>query len=476
MKGLPARQAVAGTWSDRYVRVFGLVVLAAMLAQPVTSTLSSLARHADPARAGAGLALVVIAYAGLLALARSLGPIVLPAADAAWLVLSPLHRRTLLSRSAAVLLALCVLAGLGLGVALLAVVGGPDQVALRVVGALALGVCAAVSGTATTVLAQASAQWDSWLRWAIVALVIAAVVAAVLGVGAAPAASGAWAAGVWAVVTAFLVRRAWAGLERIHARKLLSASTRAGQLSTAAVVMDLGALTWIAEDNHWRRRHLRSRPWPARLPMALAVAWQDWRRLARRPGRVAALVAAAALPALAAQAGGGLSTPVVVLVAAGAMTAGAACTTGARRDGDDPSLARLLAVPRRAILTARAALPLLLSALWLALALAALALTGATSAGSWWVLAVFCAPALAAGALRMARRRPVDHSMPVINTPAGAIPTGPLLWALTGVDLAVVGCLPALAAMASGPSGALLAAQAVAGTATLATYLFRSGR
>jgi hypothetical protein len=87
------------------------------------------------------------------------------------------------------------------------------------------------------------------------------------------------------------------------------------------------------------------------------------------------------------------------------------------------------------------------------------------------------APALAAGALRMARRQPVDHSMPVIDTPGGAIPTGPLFWALTGVDLAVLGCLPALTALASGPDGigGLLAAQAVTGLAVLAGYVLRAG-
>ncbi|OPG04584.1 hypothetical protein B1L11_37450, partial [Microbispora sp. GKU 823] len=74
---------------------------------------------------------------------------------------------------------------------------------------------------------------------------------------------------------------------------------------------------------------------------------------------------------------------------------------------------------------------------------------GTLPAGAWWALGPAAAPALAAGALRMARRRPVDHSMPVIDTPGGAVPTGPLIWAATGVDLALLGSLPALAALAS---------------------------
>src|SRR5690606_36986124 len=44
-------------------------------------------------------------------------------------------------------------------------------------------------------------------------------------------------------------------------------------------------------------------PWPS-LPAPLALAWQDWRRLARRPGRLALIAATTALPALLTQATG----------------------------------------------------------------------------------------------------------------------------------------------------------------------------
>ncbi|WP_169950107.1 hypothetical protein [Microbispora sp. H11081] len=82
------------------------------------------------------------------------------------------------------------------------------------------------------------------------------------------------------------------------------------------------------------------------------------------------------------------------------------------------------------------------------------------------------APALTAGALRMARRRPLDHAMPVIDTPGGAVPTGPLVWAATGVDLALLGSMPALAALVRRPADV---APYVAGTAVLAAYVLSSG-
>lgn len=277
-------------------------------------------------------------------------------------------------------------------------------------------------------------------------------------------------------------------------------------------MLDPGALAWIAEDNHWRGRKLRSARWPS-MPAPLAMAWPDWLRLVRRPGRLAVVAASAALPAVLAQAGGG-GALVGVSVLAGGLAVAATGVSGARRDQDNPALARLLGVGMRQALLARALLPALLSGGWIAAALtaadpggwitAALAATefgsgwtaaalAATEPGSGWTAAALTAaepggvgtlwlfgplvaPALAAAALRMARRAPVDHSMPVIDTPGGAIPTGPLLWALTGVDLALLGCLPAFVALTTPPADltALLAAQALTGAAVLIAYVLRA--
>ncbi|GIH61413.1 hypothetical protein Msi02_22300 [Microbispora siamensis] len=317
------------------------------------------------------------------------------------------------------------------------------------------------------------------------------MLAAVLGAGPgrrilaavaeAPASLGAAVAGVASVVAAFLVRRAWAALDRIPARRILASSTRTARVTSAATTLDPGMLTWVAEDAHWRGRALRSRPWPrlvSRLGAAPALAWQEWLRVGRRPGRLAALLGAAALPAVCANATGGGSGPAAGMLLCGALTAAAMCTGGVRRDGGDPALARMLAVDGRAVTAARAVLPTLLAASWSALALVVLQAASTLPAGAWWALGPAAAPALAAGALRMARRRPVDHSMPVIDTPGGAVPTGPLIWLATGVDLALLGSLPALAALASRPASVApyVAAQAVVGAAVLAAYVLRSAR
>ncbi|WP_040684276.1 DUF6297 family protein, partial [Nocardiopsis halotolerans] len=132
-------------------------------------------------------------------------------------------------------------------------------------------------------------------------------------------------------------------LARIPARAILAASSRAELASGALAAMDPGSLTWIAEDAHWRSRVLRSRAWPSRLRGAAAVAWLDWRRLARGPGRLALMTASTALPVLTARAGGGVTGTLIVL-AAGALAVAATSTAGARRDAGDTALARLLGV------------------------------------------------------------------------------------------------------------------------------------
>ncbi|MFB4277852.1 DUF6297 family protein [Nonomuraea sp. MTCD27] len=496
---------------DRYVTAFCLAMFVAVGGRPLSGVFTGLAGTVDPARMGAGVALLALAVAGFLAVARSAGPVLLPAPDASWLLMSPLDRRLLLARPARMLFTVAVAVGVLLGVGMLAVLGAPDHLVWRVLGALALGVSASVGGMALAVLGQVSQPWQLWLTGATAALLVLAVVAVsgqlrtVPAVAAsAPLTALAAAVAAAAVAAGLLVRQASASLGRIPTRTLVTASTRAGHVASATVSLDPGALTWIAEDNHWRARKLGSRRWPP-MPAPFALAWHDWRRLGRRPGRLAAIAATAALPLVLAQAG---ASPAVlgVAVLAGGLAVATTSTSGARRDADNPALARLIGVGHRPALAARAVLPTLLSATWAAMALAGLAMAHDPSSGAalahvpavvhdlsgtaladdaaagfpmaWWLFGPLAAPALAAGALRMARRAPVDHSMPVIDTPGGSIPTGPVFWAATGPDLALLGCLPTAMALASQPAspGPFLAAQAAVSAVVLVGYLWRAGR
>lgn len=467
------------TWSDRYIALFGLVLVVVLVLPVVGRVVASVPGGADPVRAGAGLALIALVLAGGLALARAVGPLGVSAADASWLVLSPLPRREVLAPALLLVAAVAVFLGAGAGLGLAGAVGAPgaEAVVPRLAVSVVAGVSWALSGAALTVSAQASQAWEGRVVALIAALVLAAVVLAVMSVGpgrgalsflaAAPVPVWTAAACASVVVAAAAVGGAWRAAARVPARAVLAASHRAGVAAGAVAGLDAGALTWIAEDARWRSRSLRSRRWPGWLGGAAAVAWADWRRLGRGRGRLVWAAASAVLPALAGRAGLG-EAGVLLVLAFGAVAVAATGTAGARRDAGDAALARLLGAGPRALLAARSVLPALLGGAWLS---AALALVGPVGEGGpLWPLGVLCAPALAAGALRMARRRPVEHTAPVVDTPLGPVPLGPLRWALTGADLAALGCVPALVAWAAGASGPLFAAQAVAGAAVLAAY------
>nr|BFE83072.1 hypothetical protein GCM10020093_056730 [Planobispora longispora] len=250
----------------------------------------------------------------------------------------------MLRRPAGVLLAISVVIGAALGAGLLAVLGAPDHTTVRLSAATVLGVAAATGGMALAVLAQAFRTWDAWAGPVIVTTVALAAVVALLGSGparrflaaaaSAPPTLGAALAGIAAALAALLVRLAWTALDRIPARTLLTASAGTGRAAGAAVTMDPEALAWSVEDEHWRGRALRSRRWPA-LPAPMALAWQDWRRLGRRPGRLAVLLMTAALPALAAQTGGGsLEAPSAVVAQTGGGSLEAPSAVVAQIGGD----------------------------------------------------------------------------------------------------------------------------------------------
>ncbi|MFC7105825.1 DUF6297 family protein [Nonomuraea rubra] len=174
---LRSRRRTPASVMDRYVSLFCLAMFIAVTGKPLSDVLAGLAVPGEPARMGAGVALLALGLAGFLAAARAAGPVLLPGADASWLLLSPLNRRHVLGRAARLLLGIAAVAGVVLGVGLLAVLGAPDQLVWRVLGALVVGVAAAVGGMALAVLGQASTSWKLWLTGAMAVLLVLAVVA-----------------------------------------------------------------------------------------------------------------------------------------------------------------------------------------------------------------------------------------------------------------------------------------------------------
>lgn len=468
-------------WMDWYSVAFTVVLIGVLASDTLAKPFSRLSASPDisvPAQALAGAALVTGAAAGLVTLAQTLGPLALSPADASWLLLSPLNRRGVVRRPVATAAAVSALAGGALGVLALAMAGPyiphaghrlqSSWLALAAVSGAGFFVAAVLAA----VLAQPWQRQRARLRAACAVIAAAVVLAAVAGerwhgisravtvwfadISIAAAEISAAVAVAAACILALLV---WRRLPRFPAATLRSDSARAATTRTAAAFLNLPLLTWIAEDNHWRGRLLRSRPWPQlvisaqwpQLSPAFALAWADWRRLARRPMTLTVLAASALAPALAGAAftghTRGLAAAATLL--AGAIAAGTQGTAAARRDTNDPTLRRLLGVDARMALAARAALPAVLSAAWLTIALGLLVLVGLLHGWLWLSLGLAAGPGVAAAALRIARTAPINPADQGPDTPMGSAPP----WLITRAFSVVIGgvaCYPVLRAVLAG--------------------------
>lgn len=486
-------------WVDWYVAGFALLIAGIYASDFLASPLSRLghpvshaaATQAAAAQAVAGAGLVIGVGIGLLLLAQALGPLALSPADASWLLLTPLSRRAVLRRSALAVALLAAAAGALLGVLGLAMAGPYLRLArsglpgswLFLSAVAGAGCC--LAGAAAAALAQPSRRGRAVIRAACLAVAVVAVAGAVAG--------RRWPAVTRAVTTVFgglsapafdtaaLVALAlaatgwlllWRRLASFPASVLRADSARSGRALLAAQFLNFSLLLWIAEDNHWRGRLIRSRPWPG-LPPALALAWADWRRLGRRRGPLAVLAVAAALPALLGTAVTGRLQPdlIAATLIVGALAVGAQGTTAIKRDQDDPALRRLLGVDTGKALTARAVLPALLCGCWLALALAVLWATGTLSGWLWPLLGLIAGPGVTAGVLRLARTARIDPADRGPDTPMGTTPPWLVSRALS-VVVALIGAAPLGAALLKGEAhAALVIDQCAASVIVLWLYL-----
>ncbi|NUT23896.1 MAG: hypothetical protein HOV77_32435 [Hamadaea sp.] len=444
----------AGTLTDRYTLFFGLAVALGLIAAPLLPVVRGLSSgQTHPERAVLAASMLLLAVTGVAQVARVIGPLFLPPSDAHWLLLTPLPRRAVLTRVALLLALTAAVLGSLLGVATLAAVGTPN--------ALVTGAAATAGAATMLTLTVATVRWQaSRAKWPRIVLSAAFVVgegfaiAWALGLRMTPAmpatSTVVMATGALLILVTMLIWYAWRSLRDFPAAAVVQASQRLGSAADATIGLDPFHLSLVAEDRYWTSRRMRSRGWPRLRPQWLA-ALADARTLARRPGRLAVLAAAVAWPTLLALMTSGQHIAVILLLGAGTLSAAAAGLATLRRDVADPSLRRMLGVDPAAADAARLALPGLLGGGWLTAALICGTVMGILPPGPWWAFGPLAAPVIAVAARRLARRGPIDHTSTLIVMPmtGSQLPTGWLLWSFKGLDVAVLGTLPALLALAT---------------------------
>jgi len=426
------------TLGNLYFAVLFVLIVGGM----VHKQLAAVVWPADPNTSElAGNSLMLVIAGGLYLALRRLGPLALSRPAASWLLTAPVSRRRLLLPSLWVALIGAALAGAVGGLAVLGHVAarpvpGADGL-LPLLGALLGGVLLLVA-----LAAQADRRWSARSDHAAY-LVLAVGLAGLVvdsAVGA-PRADPGWPpapvvtalAGALALVVTVLLLLAVRRLAGTPNERILEAAKTAGTLFDSAYGMEPSFVTEMVERRYWARRRLRSRRLWRRVPVLVA---QDLLMLRRRPRRVLWVAGAVTLPALLAHAPGWILGTAVLLggLAAGGVTAGTI-----RTDAGNPVMLRLLGLSSRQAIGQRLWVPGLLSGLWYAAALSLLHGLGDLPGGPWWALGLALGPVGAAATMRKARVGFVDNGLMPLDTPMGSMSTGPLVNAVAGLDVLLLG-------------------------------------
>ncbi|MCM4076801.1 DUF6297 family protein [Paractinoplanes hotanensis] len=437
------------TLSSLYIGALSIAIIGGMFHRQVAEVFWPPAPDASALAAGS---LVAVIY-GLLYLAlRRFGPLALSRPAASWLLPAPVSRRRLLLPSLRI--TGIVAAAIG-ATAALAITGhaaprteAADEVALLVGGGALIGLTLVLIATA----AQAGGRWGEALD-RVVGLVFAAGLA---GLVAATTLDDAGSISSWPSVTtlgvvvgvaAVVVLAALAvvirGLAATPSDRILEASRTAGTLFDTAFGIEPSFLTDMIERRYWARRRLRSTTLFPRLPVLVA---QDVLLTLRRRSRLLWLLLGAALPVLLGSAPGWVLGGAVLV---GCLVAGMTATGNVKTDAGNPVLLRLLGLSSRQAVLQRLWVPGVLAALWAALALTLLDVLGDLSSGPWWALGLVLGPMGAAAAVHRARVGFVRNELLPLDTPMGTLSTGPLVNAVMGPDMLLLG-IPAWIAIGQG--------------------------
>jgi hypothetical protein len=250
-------------------------------------------------------------------------------------------------------------------------------------------------------------------------------------------------------------------LGRIRGRDLREGGSVATQASGALVSLDSRELGRALTDSASKPRRRRARRMRTVRGPVSAIVVADLTVLLRSPRHVVQLVVSALVPVVVVitpQLAGALGVGIAVLVSG--YVGMLATSEGARRAEMAPIVDRLLPMSAKDVRRVRLIVPGVAMLVWSAVAYAAIGRWEGDPL-MWLALGLVSTPVWAGAALRAAYRPSPNWEGPLVATPMGALPGGVAAVLSRGPDVAVLGLIPVVIAVALGTvSPTLLVVQA----------------
>lgn len=438
--------------SEAYVWVFSAVLIGAMAISALIQTRVSVAAECTTEACGdARTSLLWSSTLGALALVAAvaglLGPVMVTPAAGSWLLSTPIDRRPVLrSRLLLASAASAVLCGAAVAVSGL-LAGLPPSV-------LACWACGAAIAAAGVTALAAHWQQQPQNRARNTALTLAAIAwawALLITLGRAPQTGTAWITGTWgatlvgiAVVVAIVLSvRALRQVTALRRADLTASGSVLSSMSGALAGLDFTLAYDVLVARKWRTvatvRSVRRGPHGA-----WAILWRDVIRLRRSPGPATALAAALIVPYVLVALD--LDLAIIPITALTALFGGLWLFPALRTVATSPGLVRCFPIPVALVRAATLAVPGGVVVVWSLAAAPAISHGSEGTAGDALVVSLAIGAAAVVAIARLLLAGPPNYSMPLVTSPAGAIPPGLIISSVRGFDVLALLTIPLLVA------------------------------
>ncbi|WP_216607434.1 DUF6297 family protein [Arthrobacter sp. 260] len=448
-----ARTSVGGLFVDIYSNALALACVLAIAGSFVVALRDEIARR-DPTQGGLAdtqwhilpaelmwFLLTYLALAGLLTVARRLGPASVSSSEGSWWLPLPVDRRPMVLPGTVRLIL-----GMGLASAVaylpfsfLTELGRSGTAHLLASATFGLTAVIAVGGAAVLQLRARPTRGER--VWPVLTLLPLAVLPSL--------AAAVWPLALAGVTSLVVLAYVLPRVGSVAGHELIRGGGVSGHAGASVFLLDVNELRRaLAPDPRLkasqRARKLYARPTRSPLTALVRADIVSFLRLQRGLAGpllwigacIALVLADAALPAL---------VQLLVITIAGCVTAGSMGVV-AQRTALVPDLDSMLPVSSWAVMLSRMLMPAAVMSLWMAAVTGMLVIVGA-GGPALILLGAVAGLGMGAGSVRAATKPPTDWTAPAAETPFGPVPRAQIAALIRGLDVTVLSMVPVLLAL-----------------------------